>query len=137
MAKTRPWKSPNLTRIPTRQISPRSLFGVAGCEVAIDPSHLGGQKCGDPEHDRVRDRLRILRARSQLLDVKRGTGAEDDVAAPEATEPRLLRSHCRERDDRCVRVLRDVRDAGTCTKQLPALAPMSLRKEAQRLPCGE
>src|SRR2546425_1862627 len=65
------------------------------------------------------------------------TRAKEDVAAPEATEPRPLRSGHRERDDRRVRVLCDERDAGTAAKELPALAAMAFGEIPQRLPGGE
>src|SRR2546428_6364457 len=94
----------------------------------VDAPHLGRQQVRDPAHDRVGDRLRIIRAQPQVSHVKWLTRPKDDVAAPETTEPRLLRPGDSERDDRGVRMLRDECHARSPAKELPALAAMSLRK---------
>src|SRR2546427_1446986 len=58
----------------------------------VNAPHLGRKQFCHPTHDRVGDRLRIVRAHTQLTDAKRRTGAEKDVAAPEQAERRLPRS---------------------------------------------
>src|SRR6267378_982891 len=98
---------------------------------------LGRKKRRDATHDRVGHGLRIFGRDAEVARAEWLADAHVDVAAPERSEPRAAGATDRERDDRCARMLCDVRHAGTTADELAALAAMALRKEAERLPRGD
>ena len=50
----------------------------------VNAAHLGRKQFCHAAHDRVGDRLRIVRAQTEVTHAERRARAEEDVAAPEA-----------------------------------------------------
>src|SRR6266581_2714357 len=99
----------------------------------VDATLLFGHERGDATHDRIGDRLRVVRLDNKVRRSERFPHADEDVAPPERSEPRALGPHNCEREKGRTRTLCDIGNAGMSADQLPRFAAMSLREKAERL----